>query len=267
MKNFVKSCIGLAVFVLSSVPAHADMLSKTYVYDQKAGTFTILVMGPVNPSDAYSIDLDLNYEAANALFSGVSFSASESTSISATNVNGQGEVHASALNVKSEGGGLVAKVNFSVEGPPVFKGEITSLKINGAEFGPLALPQSNGGNDAAGAVPDSGVATPLAVPPVQVFAVGKNHAVQVLWSHPEDAVLYYQVAAHRVVNDTTSPLSMGRVCVAPKGQNTCTIRGLKNGVTVAVVATAVYPNGAAKVSETSNFVMPQMLRRIHGVIQ
>jgi hypothetical protein len=267
MKNFVKSGISLALFVLASVSAHADMLSKTYVYDQKAGTFTVLVMGPVNPSDAFSINLDLNYEATNALFSGVSFSASESTSISATNVNGQGEVHASALNVKSEGGGLVAKVNFSVEGPPVFKGEITSLKINGTEYGPLALPQSNLGNDKAGAAADIGVATSLAVPPVQVLALGKNHAVQVLWSHPEDGVLYYQVVAHRVVNDTTSPVSTGRVCVARKGQNSCTIRGLKNGVTVAVVATAVYPNGAAKVSDTSNFVMPQMLRRIHGVIE
>lgn len=266
MKNVVKSCIWLVALIWISLPVRADMLTYAYAYDQKAGVFTVVLMGPVTPTEPFSIDLNLKYQAPNAIFSAINFGTTSSNAISSTNVDGVGEVQASALNVKSEGGGVVAKLMFSVGGSSSFKGEIISLKLNGTAYGPLVLPSHIMGNDGGSTAPDHEVVTPLLMPPVQVIAVGKNHAVQVLWNHPDDGVLYYQVVAHLAVNDTTSPMTVGRGCVARKGQNYCTIRGLKNGVPVAIVATAVYPNGSAEISQTSNVVVPTMLRRATKVL-
>lgn len=266
MKTIVKSCICLLAWICVSVSAQADMISKTYVYDQKSGTFTIAIMGTVAPSEPYSIGLDMKYQATNAFFRSLNFNVSEASSISGSNVNGEGEVHASATNVKSEGGDLVAKLIFGVEGLGTFKGEITSLRINGVEYGPLALPLNNLGTTDAVAPANQGFVTPLSMPPVQVIAIGRNHAVQVFWSHPDDAVLYYQVIAHKSVNNTMTPAASGRSCVAKKGQNYCTIRGLKNGDPVVVVATAIYANGSVEASDSSNIAVPQRLQRSHGVI-
>jgi len=227
MKVIFKSLIGITVALWITTPSRAEMLTHNYVYDQKAGTFTIVLMGPVTPLEPYSIDLNLKYKATNALFNRVHFGTASSSATSASNLNGDGEVLSSAANVRSDGGGIVAKLIFNVESTGAFQGEIVTLNINGVAYGPLILPLTNLVGGGAGAVSDQGLSSPLFMPPVQVIALGKNHAVEVLWTHPEDGVLYYQVVAHRTANDTGLPVTIGRGCVASKHHNHCTIRGLK----------------------------------------
>lgn len=260
MNVFSVLIIFLFSLMLSPCPVGAGMLSSSYNYDEPSGTFSVVLSGLPSPISTYNIALDLNYQASSAVFTQINFNSSSAYSSSSTNVNGQGEVKANAGEVSPGGGNVLANLVFKVQDSGNFSGVVSSLTVNGAEYGPLQLPTYSFGSDDSNSGGGEN-ADPGTVPPNQVLAVAKNHASTVSWKHPNDGVESYRVDSHIPANASSGGLAIEHSCNVPNTQLSCTVRGLKNGVPVEFMVTAIYPGLVTQTSGFSNTIIPARLKR------
>ena len=250
----------LALFISQSLMAATASVSSSFDTERDELTLELLLSGA--PSGLSDLEIEMVYRSQTATFSSAVVPDANVSAFAGGKAQDQGKL-SGRTQVTPTDGRLRVQFIFKATAAGSLSGRFESVKLNGAEIGPLEI-EAIGFGEASSSQPGGGggQTAPLTfVAPSQVQVSAGHRRIAVSWTHPKLGILGFRAEAHVVRADGTLMQRSVRVCRTAPKRMSCELRGLRNQMPYQVIVAAVYPKRVPLRSAPSFPVMPDPVPR------
>jgi hypothetical protein len=259
--NILKRYFSSSIFMLAlSQPGFAATGSVTPSYDPGTQEMTVELIVSGVASGLSTLEIGMVYQSSSATFVRATVSDASVSAFAGGKAQDQGKVSGSTQATSTDGR-LRIDLIFKTQGAGSLSGRFESVKLNGAELGPIQIDSygfggapSSSPNSNEGSSPSSNYSAPS-----QIAVSGGNRSIHVSWAHPVDATLGYRAEAHVVNGNGVLIPRTARTCRSTPNRMACTLNGLKNQTPYQVIVSAVYPKRVTVHSAPSAPVIPGLI--------